>query len=202
MTDRTEPKSTDAAPFTLRFNEWRCGHHGRRPADIPVQSIEQAQAIVNAIGCAISQPGSARAALFNDWRGITIYMTDDYADTIHKDEWRWASRTTIYHATPEEMAELASLEAAACDYYGRALKQWDGTAFLDEMEVVTTLPTEAIEAAVAPVEWWQDDGRRVVCEVPPIVKPAAELLAELREIAQAMAEEAAQSAGAAVGATL
>ena len=43
MTDRTEPKSTDAAPFTLRFTEWRCGHHGTRPDDIPVHSIAQAQ---------------------------------------------------------------------------------------------------------------------------------------------------------------
>ena len=66
MTDGTTLKSTDAAPFTLRFMAWQCGHHGMRPDDIPVHSIEQAQAIVNAIGCAISQPGSARAALFDD----------------------------------------------------------------------------------------------------------------------------------------
>ena len=193
MTDRTEPKSTDAAPFTLRFTEWRCGHHGTRPDDIPVHSIEQAQAIVNAIGHAISQPGNARAALFNNWAGTSIYLTDGYADPIQKDWRRWAPRTTIHYATQEEMAELAGLQAAAVDYYGSALQQWDGAAYLDEMEVVTTLTTEAIEAAVAPMGWYEADRRRVVCEVPPIVKPAAELLAQLREVAQELAEEAARS---------
>ena len=193
MTDRTEPKSTDAATFTLRFTEWRCGHHGTRPDDIPVHSIAQAQAIVNAIGHAISQPGNARAALFNNWAGTSIYLTDGYADPIQKDEFGWALRTTIHHATPEEMAELEGLHAAVVDCYGSALKQWDGTAYLDEMEVVTTLTTEAIEAAVAPMGWYEADRRRVVCEVPPIVKPAAELLAQLREVAQELAEEAARS---------
>ena len=42
------------------------------------------------------------------------------------------------------------------------------------MEVVTTLTPEAIEAAIAPVEWHEEDQRRAVCDVPPIVKPAAE----------------------------
>ena len=193
MTDGTTPKSTDAAPFTLRFMAWQCGHHGTRPDDIPVHSIEQAQAIVNAIGYAISQPGNARAALFDAWRGTSIYLTDDHADAIHKDEWGWAQRTTIHHATPEEMAELAGLHAAVVDCYGGALKQWDGTAYLDELEVVTTLAKEAIEAAVAPIDWHEADRRRVVCDVPPIIKPIAELLAELREIAQEMADEAARS---------
>ena len=49
MTDTTKDKSADAAPFTLRFMEWRCGHHGTRPDDIPVHSIAQAQAIVKAL---------------------------------------------------------------------------------------------------------------------------------------------------------
>ena len=191
MTDRTEPKSTDAAPFTLRFTEWRCGHHGTRPDDIPVHSIAQAQAIVNAIGHAISQPGNARAALFNNWAGTSIYLTDGYADPIQKDWRRWALRTTIHHATPEEMAELEGLHAAVVDCYGSALKQWDGTAYLDELEVVTTLAKEAIEAAVAPIDWHEADRRRVVCDVPPVIKPVAELLADLREIAQEMADEAA-----------
>ena len=194
MTDGTTLKSTDAAPFTLRFMAWQCGHHGTRPDDIPVHSIEQAQAIVNAIGYAISQPGNARAALFDDWRGTYIYLTDDHADAIHKDEFGWALRTTIHYATPEEMAELEGLHAAVVDCYGSALKQWDGTAYLDELEVVTTLAKEAIEAAVAPIDWHEADRRRVVCDVPPVIKPAAELLAELREIAQEMAEDAARSA--------
>ena len=109
MTDRTEPKSTDAATFTLRFTAWECGHHGKRPDDIPVHSIEQAQAIVNAIGHAISQPGNARAALFNNWAGTSIYLTDDYADPIQKDWRRWAPRTTIHYATQEEMATMDTI---------------------------------------------------------------------------------------------
>ena len=189
MADMTEDKSTDAAPFTLRFMEWRCGHHGTRPDDIRVHSIEQAQAIVNAIGYAISQPGHARAALFNAGRGVSIYLTDDHADTIQKDEWHWGYRTTIYRATQEELAELMGLRAAYDYIVGGELKPWDGTAYLDEMEVVTTLTPEAIEAAIAPVEWHEEDQRRAVCDVPPIVKPAAELLAELREAAQEMALE-------------
>ena len=193
MTDGTTLKSTDAAPFTLRFMKWQCGHHGTRPDDIPVHSIEQAQAIVNAIGCAISQPGQARAALFNHGRGISIYLTDDHAGAIYEDKFGWPLRTTIHFATPEEMAELEGLHAAVVDCYGSALKQWDGTAYLDELEVVTTLAKEAIEAAVAPIDWHEADRRRLVCDVPPIIKPIAELLAELREIAQEMAEEAARS---------
>ena len=194
MTDTTKDKSADAAPFTLRFMEWRCGHHGTRPDDIPLHSIAQAQAIVKALGHAISQPGHARAVLFNGMCGTSIYITDDYAEPIHKDEWQWPSRTIIHHATPEELAELAGLKAAAVEYYGSPLKQWDGVAYLDEMEVVTALTAEAIEAAVAPVEWYEEDRRRVVCGLPPVIKPIAELLGELREIAQAMAEDAASSA--------
>lgn len=194
MTEMTEAKSTDAAPFTLRFMAWHCGHHGTRPDDIPVHSIEQAQAIVNAIGYAISQPGNARAALFNAGRGTTVYMTDDHADPIQKDESQWSWRIVIHHATPEEMAEFAGLEAAAVEYYGSPMPQWDGVAYLDEVEVVTALTVEEIEAAVAPIDWYDADRRRAVCEIPPVIKPAAELLEELREIAQAMAEDAAHGA--------
>ena len=189
--------ATAAAPYTLRFTEWRCGHHGTRPDDIPCHSIEQAQAIVRAIGYAISQPGHARAVLFDGLSGTTIYITDDHADTIPTNESRWSLRTTVHHATAEEMAELLSLQTAFDYCYGGALKQWDGTAFLDDMEVVTSLSTEAIEAAIAPVEWHEEDQRRAVCDVPPVVKPAAELLAELREAEQELAAEAAEEGGAA-----
>lgn len=172
--------TTPAAPYTLRFTEWHCGHHGTRPGDIPCHSIEQAQAIVRAIGYAISQPGHARAVLFDELSGTTIYITDDHADNIAPG---WPTRTVVYHATQEELAELLSLQAAFDYCYGGTLKQWDGTAFLDDMEVVTSLSTEAIEAAIAPVEWHEDGERRAVCDAPPVLKPAAELLAELREAA-------------------
>ena len=46
---------------------------------------------------------------------------------------------------------------------------------------------------MAPIDWHEADRRRLVCDVPPIIKPIAELLAELREIAQEMADEAARS---------
>lgn len=186
--------SEAAAPYHLRFVEWQCGHHSTRPGDIPVHSIEQAQAIVNAIGYAISQPGHARAALFNAGRGVSIYLTDDYAEVIPKDEWKWGYRTTIYRATLEELAELQGLRAAFDYCYGGELQQWDGTKYLDDMEAVTTLTPEAIEAAIAPVSWYEADQRRAVCEVPPIIKPASELLAELREAAQELAAEEGSAA--------
>lgn len=200
MSAAAQTQGTEAqpvAPYTLRFMQWQCGHHGTRPDDIPVHSIEQAQAIVNALGYAISQPGHARAALFSAERGTSIYMTDDHADAIQKDEWSWAPRTTIYHATPEELAELLSLQAAFDYCYGGELKQWGGTAYLDEMEVVTTMSVEAIEAAVAPVSWYEADRRGAVCDVPPIVTTASALLEELREAAQDLAAEAAEQGGAA-----
>ena len=188
------PTSSNAAPFTLRFTEWRCGHHGTRPDDIPVHSVEQAQAIARAIGYSISQPGHARAALFDELHGTTIYITDDHADNIAPG-WCWQTRSIVYRATQEELAELLSLQTAFDDCYGGPLKQWDGTAFLEEMVVVTLLNVEAIEAAIAPVEWHEEGQRREVCEVPPVIKPAAELLEELREAAAEMAAEAAQGVG-------
>ncbi|MDQ0068988.1 hypothetical protein J2W34_000762 [Variovorax boronicumulans] len=167
-----------AAPYTLRFTEWRCGHHGQRPADIPVHSVEQAQLILQAIANAMSQPGHARAAIFNETAGACAYATDDFAEAFPT---QLTSRTVIYHGSNEEIAELLKL-AAAFDYaYGGELEQWDGSTYLDGMEVITTLTTPEIEAAIAPVEWW-DEGRRFhVCETPPVLKPAAELLTELRE---------------------
>ena len=194
-TQASSPQAS--APYTLRFMEWQCGHHGTRPDDIPVHSIAQAQAIVNALGYAISQPGNARAALFNAERGVSIYLTDDHADVIQTDEWRWAPRTTIYYATPEELAELQGLQAAFDYAYGGELCQWDGTKYLDDMVVVTTLAIEAIEAAVAPLSWYESYPRGAVCDVPPVIKPAAELLEELREAAQDLAAEAAEQDGAA-----
>lgn len=197
MPTTTAPSGTDsqaAAPFTLRFMEWQCGHHGTRPDDIPVHSIEQAQAIVNALGYAISQPGHARAALFNAERGVSIYLTDDHADTIQTDEWRWGQRTTIYRATQEELTELQGLREAFDYLIGGELRLWDGKEYLDYWEVVTTLTPEAIEAVIAPVSWYEADQRRAVCDVPPVIKPAAELLAELREAAQELAAEEGSAA--------
>lgn len=184
--DTPAPASTNGAHvgnYTLRFTEWRCGHHGQRPADIPVHNVEQAQLILQSIGYAISQPGHARAVLFDAISaGATAYITDDYAEPIQPPSW---PRTTVYHGTEAEIAELRTdALKSAYDYaYGGTLLQWNGTDFLDDMQVVTALDIKAIEAAIAPVEWHEDGERRAVCDAPPVIKPAAELLAELREAA-------------------
>lgn len=187
VTNMGEVKNTDAAPFTLRFTEWRCGHHGTRPVDIPVHSVAQARLILQAISHAISQPGHARAVLFDDYGGTTCYMTDDYVEPL-QDRGHWGMRTTVYHATAQELAELQGLAAAYDDCYGGEPKQWDGASYLDEYVVVTALDVAAIEAATAPVDWYEG-GRSAVCEVPPIILPVEHLLEELREAAADMAAE-------------
>lgn len=183
-----------AAPFTLRFTEWRCGHHGQRPKDIPIHSVEQAQLVVQAIGCAISQPGHARAALFDDTTGVCVYLTDDYAEAIPTG---WPRRTVVFHGTEAEIAELHTLGAAFDYVYGGTLESWDGKKYLDGLEVITTLTAPEIEAAISSVEWWEEDRRRAVCEVPPVLKPAAELLTELREAAAELAGDEAEVEGGA-----
>lgn len=184
-----------ALPITIRFIEWRCGHHGQLPDDIPAASREQAQLILQAIGYAISQPGYARAAVFDDHSGTTVYLTDDYAEEIKPG---WPSRTVLYHATPDQLAELRRPELARAwdDCYGGELREWDGAALLDdEMDWVTTQDVAAITQALTPVAWHEEGQRREVCQVPPVLKPAAELLAELHEVAEETAEyEAALAA--------
>jgi hypothetical protein len=179
---------TPAAPYTLRFTEWRCGHHCQRPADIPVHSIEHAQLILQAIGNAISQPGHARAAIFDGMRGTVAYLTDDYAETIREDR-DWPLRTTVYHGSQEEVDQVRALGAAFDYAYGGEPKVWDGETFLDDMEVITTLDADAIDAAIAPVDWDEEDFRKPVCDVPPVIKPIGELLEELRECAVELAQE-------------
>ncbi len=183
-----------AAPFTLRFTEWRCGHHGQRPEDIPVHTVEQAQLVLQAIGNAITQPGHARAAIFDDGKGASVYLTDDYTEAIPGG---WSPRTVVYHGNEAEIAELLTLGPAFDYAYGGVLEQWHGRTYLDGLEVVTTLSVPEIEAAIAPLNWWDDGQRSAVCEVPPILKPAAELLSELREAAAELAPDVAEPEGGA-----
>ncbi len=182
MTDRCKLAAqhvpTPPAPYTLRFTGWRCGHHGQRPEDIPVHTVAQGQLILQAIGNAITQPGHARAALFDEHTGTSVYLSDDFAEAIRTG---WPSRTIVYHGTAAEIAELQSLDAAFDDVYGGMFELWDGKSYLDPLEVMTTLSVAEIEAATAPIEWVEEDRRQPVCDVPPVLKPAAELLAELRE---------------------
>jgi hypothetical protein len=183
-----------AAPLTLRFTEWRCGHHGQRPNDIPVHSVEQAQLILQAIANAISQPGHARAALFDDTKGTSVYLTDDYTDTIRQG---WPSRTVVYHGSQAEIDEMQTLGAAFDYAYGGTLTRWDGRTYLDDLEVITSLSVAEIETLIAPLDWTEEGQRSAVCEVPPVLKPAAELLAELREAAEELAAEESQETGSA-----
>ncbi|WP_304306267.1 hypothetical protein [Pseudacidovorax intermedius] len=186
--------ATQAAPYTLRFTEWQCGHHGERPADIPVHSIEQANLILSAISHAISQPGHARAALFDGHMGTTVYLTDDYAEAI---SWVNQSRTTLYLASAAELEELRGLKDAFDYAYGGTLTEWDGKTWLDDLEVVTTLSQAEVEAAIAPVWWHEADHRRSVCDIPPTILPAETLLAELRQFREELAADGVQEGGAA-----
>lgn len=189
----TAPAETGKTPYTLHFYEWQCGHHGERPADIPVHSIEQANLILRAIGSAISQPGHARAALFDDHLGAVAYLTDDHADAIsglHQ------PRTTVYLATQAELEELRGLNDAFDYAYGGQLTEWDGKMWLDDLEVATTLSRAEVEAAIAPVYWSESEHRSAVCDVPPIILPAETLLAELREFREELSANTVQEGGA------
>lgn len=186
--------ATQAAPYTLRFTEWQCGHHGERPADIPVHSIEQANLILSAISHAISQPGHARAALFDDHLGVSVYLTDDSVDQIGNLQ---QPRTTIYLASAAEMEELRGLKDAFDYAYGGTLSCWDGKTSLDDLEVATTLSQAEVEAAIAPACWHEADHRRSVCDIPPTILPAETLLAELRQFREELAANGVQEGGAA-----
>jgi hypothetical protein len=200
-TPPAEGATAERAPYTLRFTHWQCGHHGQRPADIPVHSIEQAQLILNAIGCAITQPGHAWAVVYDDEHYTTpIRLTDDHADPVQQ---TYGLRTVVFHGTAEEIAELPALAKAHQDCFGGiAVHIWDGKTHLDDhSEVATTLSIEAINAATQPVEWHEGDTRKAVCNAPPVLRPVAELLAELREhatyLAEIDAEEATEQGGTA-----
>ena len=193
------------APYTLRFTEWQCGHHGTRPDDIPVHSIEQALLILRAISHAISQPGNARAVLFNDEVGESIYLTDDYVSVMagEVDKLppvdRWSYRPTLFLCSPEQVAELQSPALARAvdeSFYGPTLPLWDGKTPIEEMfdsYHLTTLTQTEIEALAAPLEWYEEVQRRQLFDLPPVLKPATELLAELREAAQELAEEGGEA---------
>lgn len=200
------------APYTIRFIEWRAGHHGQRPADIPVHSVEQALLILRAISHAISQPGHARAVLFNAEVGESIYLTDDYVsvmagevDKLPPVE-RWSFRPTLILCTPEQAAELQSPELAQAvdeSLYGPTLPVWDGKTPIEEIYDsyhLTTLTQAEVEALAAPLEWHEEGQRRALFDLPPVLKPADELLAELREAKAEMdayaAEQAASGAAA------
>lgn len=176
-------------PLTIRFTEWHCGHHGQRPADIPVQSIDQANLILQAIACAISQPGHARAAVFDEDSGVSVYLTDDSAEPVKPFTAYHDTRTTVFYGSAAELEQVRSkrLQEALEWELGGLPTIWTGKGELSDLEVLTILTREEIEAATSPVEWYEEGKRRAVCLVPPVLTPMAELIARLEEEAAAAA---------------
>ncbi len=190
--------SQASAPYTLRFTEWRCGHHGQRPADIPVSSPEQASLILQAISHAIHQSGHARALLMTAERAIDAYITDDYVSAGHGDTsafpgetHTWTRRPEVILCTPAEEEAIHSpalAEAVACTHV--EIDRWDGCARVDGMyaTVTTTLSREAVEAIAAPIEWFEEGSRKPVFDLPPVYLSGTEVLAALQDEASALAE--------------
>lgn len=180
--------NTTMQPLVLRFTEWRCGHHGQRPADIEVSSPEQALLIARAISHAISQPGHARAALMTADAFEDLYITDDYVSAGHggetsaiKDPLYWAPRPIVIYGTEAEISELRSAELAAAvdSVYGGEVIELDDAAPLYGGEIAcSTLPLEELERLAAPLEW--HESRRHPFAAPPVFKAAAVELPALR----------------------
>jgi hypothetical protein len=184
---------TTAAPWTLRFTEWQCGHHGQRPEDIPVASPEQAKAILWAIACAISQPGHARAMLFDETRGYPdIYLTDDYVSAGYASDFDTerapSERPVVVLCSDEATAsailapELTAAREEISDPDLWRATVWDGKAQVDTYEtVLTTLTREAIVALEKEADPWPHE-RPPLFALPPVFRDGAELLARLRTI--------------------
>lgn len=182
-----------ATPWTLRFTDWSCGHHGQRPEDIPCSSPQQAKAILWAIACAISQPGHARAMLFTDTRGFSdLYVTDDYCE--FNPESTPAYRPEVVLCADE--ATLAAIlapdlkqareELAEADLTGA--RAWDGREHVDAYNVVvTTMPRADVEK-LADIDDSRLDPSPLKFELPPIFHDGAEILRLLREQAASIAE--------------
>lgn len=194
--------------LALHFTEWQCGHHPQPPADIPVSSIEQALQVLGAISCAISQPGHARALLLRgEWASSPIYLTDDYvypAATTEKLAQSFLPRPVLYHGDAATVAALydPALARALDEDLCMDLRPWSGK-MADPVQCcedrTTTLTPEQVtqlieqQALDYPTHLPTFDG-------PPVFKPAADLLAELREATESWA--ACQAELAAEGAVV
>ncbi len=176
------------AVLTMRFTEWECGHHGTRPGDIPVSSPEQATLILIAISHAISQPGHCSAVLVSAKRAESAYVTDDYVATGYgngpefRAESDWRERPIVIHGGADEIDAIHSDALAdAADSLFAGIDRWTGVDSAADFNVVTTvLRVEDIEGALA-----QD----MYEYLPPIYRPASEVLAELREEAASLARD-------------
>lgn len=206
MTATTET----ALPWTLRFIEWKCGHHHQRPEDIHCASPAQAKAICWAIACAISQSGHARAMLFEARKGISdIYMTDDYVaagygSDFDPDKVQTYYRPEVVLCADQAMADAimarelkqARDEGVEPDLYGA--RMWDGKDLPEAMvnsndSVLTLLTREQVEAK-AVVDDSSLDPVAPLFELPPIFYDGAEVLATLRKEAASIAAYEAELA--------
>lgn len=178
-------------PITIQFIEWNCGHHCQCPSNIACQSVEQANLILQAISHAISQPGSVRAAVFNETHGTLAYITDDYHEEV-KNVDSWTPRKTLYVGTSIELGELQSdAWKEAVDWIvGGPMPVWDGKSYLHNYEAVTTLPPEELDSILAPISAYED--RHAKCDLPPVLKPLSGLLIELRAEAAQQAVDAGE----------
>lgn len=184
--------------LTLRFTDWRCGHHCTRPDDIEVQTPEQALQICTAVAYAISQPGTARAVVFDAERYFTVYMTDDYVAAGHGDgiqvpdlnSWGW--RPTVICGNAAEIEAIHSEPlAAALDLIHGTTDRLETLNFVDDYAIVTTtLTQEEVEHLAEPVDWYDRGDRKRLFDAPPVYLPAEGVLVELR--AEKAAEDAYQ----------
>lgn len=186
-------------PWTLRFTAWQCGHHGQRPDDIPVASPEQAKLILDAIGYAISQPGSARACLFSDVVGFAdIYLTDDYC-SFNPDATPSARPAAVLCADDAMVAAILApeLKDARNDLMDPDLWDvtvWDGKRMVYRCEtVLTTLTRDAVQE-LANVDDSYLDPRSPLFDLPPVLHDGAALLERLRTVAAEIAAYEAEIA--------
>jgi hypothetical protein len=189
-------------PLTIRFTEWRCGHHGQRPEDIPVESPAQASLILDAISHAITQPGHARAVLMSATHAIQAYITDDSvhvgyggAVTFPEQFTYDDTRPIIICGTPEQLAEMETpeLNEAFEAIYGGMVDRWDGKSEVGDTEVLcTTLLSHEVQAIAAPVEW-HEENRHQPFNLPPVIELAVDVLVKLRDEAAVIAQQHAEA---------
>lgn len=185
-------------PLTLRFTDWRCGHHATRPDDIPVSSPEQASAILWAMSHCISQPGHFRAWLMNDVHAVGAYVTDDYFALANAEKGEFPDmetlvcgneRPVLIYGTAEQIAEInspAHAEAVSELWFFDSLPAWDGKSYLDEPMATTTLTLVELQELAHPTEWYESS-RGEYFSLPPVFKSAEAALEEVRALSAEIA---------------
>lgn len=181
-----------AQQLVLRFYEWQCGHHGTRPADIPVSTTEQASAILKAMSHCISQPGHFCAWLMDGTHAISAYVTDDYVRVGAGESEifpRWSSlgwqdeRPVLIYGTEAQIAELRhpdNAEAVSCIWFFDALPKWDGTQFMDDNVATTTLTLAELQNIVRTRDYWEPESPSLFA-LPPVFKSAESALEDVRQ---------------------